>query len=126
MSTALPFSRWVRLPGFDGSPIDFDATAGILYPFGDAAAGYWQAIHEKYTALIFVVWCDEGSTLALPEASFDALVAESGDYAPKSFTIAAGKQASLRWGIDVVWPFWRFSLDGGKGRVGVAGIPRGL
>lgn len=135
MSTsALGFSRWLKLPnplggpGLDLSPQRYDATAGLIYPFGDSSYGYYLKMHEESTALIVVVTPDADSpapTDVVPEASFDAINKEYGPYKPSGFTAQPGQAWSSRWGIDVVWPYWRFSLNGGRGTIGVAGIPRG-
>jgi hypothetical protein len=86
----------------------------------------WQSIGHRYTALCFVVMNDGAGTVTVQvEASEDAALVEAGPFAPVAFTVAGGLQGSDKYGVDVVWRYWRLRLSGtSTGRWGVKGIPR--
>jgi hypothetical protein len=86
----------------------------------------WQDIGNRYTALCFVVMNDgSGAVTVQAEASEDSSLVESGPFAPQAFSVSASLQGTDRYGLDVVWRYWRLRLSGtSTGRWGVKGIPR--
>jgi hypothetical protein len=86
----------------------------------------FQDIGNRYTALVFVVINDGASDVTvLVEASDDGAAVESGPFAPQPYVVAAGAQGSDRYGVDVVWRYWRVRTTGTSTvRWGVKGIPR--
>lgn len=86
----------------------------------------WLDIGNRYTALVFVVINDGASDVTvLVEASEDGASVESGPFAPQPYVVAAGAQGSDRYGVDVVWRYWRIRTTGDSEiRWGVKGIPR--
>ena len=86
----------------------------------------WRDLGNRYTALVFVVLNDGAGTVTVQvEASEDESLVETGPFAPQPFDVAAGAQGSDKYGVDVVWRYWRLRLSGtSTGRWGVKGIPR--
>ena len=86
----------------------------------------WQDIGNRYTAIVFVVLnTGAGVVTVQAEASEDGSLVEAGPFAPQPFDVAAGAQGSDKYGVDVVWRYWRLRLSGtSSGKWGVKGIPR--
>lgn len=105
------------LPGLDLRSVAVTGTQLLLD---------WADIGNRYTALVFVVINDGASEVTvLVEASEDGASVEAGPFAPQPYVVAAGAQGSDRYGVDVVWRYWRVRTTGNSTiRWGVKGIPR--
>jgi hypothetical protein len=104
--------------------IAYDASGGLIFPFGDPGQNYWMRLGIDYTGLVFVIVPSLGSTTAYPEATFNQADVDTGPLAPESFTATVGVCQSRAVGLDIMHPYWRLSLNGGRGQVAILGIPR--
>ena len=81
---------------------------------------------DSSDALRFVcVNSGSGSLVCTPEASYDGILPEQGNFAPVAFTVNSGYSYGDPYGVDEMRPWWRFWLNGiSSGQWGVLRLRR--